>query len=447
MIVKNLSRSNAGGGGQLVKYIFRYIFRDQGTPVITKQDLHRPIYIPKGIKVTAKDIHHLYAERADAELLADLKGKYPSMNIKAYVENYLVPKAQFNENSTQVKSGKAQNSPFVIKHNIRGNSINGFIREFEANERGRIHKRKDATVIHHSIISWSNKDSPHITEKMLRDMSREYIKLRGENNLYVGTVHLDREHVHLHVAMGGTTIDGKSSRISKKEFEEVKIKLQEYQLKKYPELSHSLPEHGKANREKEKEALIKNVSNRRLSEKESILKCIETNFFKAETTKHFISLLNENGYNEYFRNGKLTGIQTEKYKYRFSSLGLKLDSLHEKDVIVKEQDDTLKELRQARSKENKELRADVFKTENSIEPEPTLSDTERQALEAIKDIRGSLNTGRNLDFEMDLAPDDLDSERDTKSDQKNDRGNDSDEIDIDDENLLNSKWDHEDEDD
>lgn len=444
MIVKNLSRSNAGGGGQLVKYIFRYIFKDQGTPIITKQDLHRPFYIPKGVKVTAKDIKHLYSERADAALLAGLKEKYPSMNIKAYVDNYLVPKAQFHENNKEMQGVKAQASPFVIKHNMRANSINGFIREFEANERGRIHKRKDATIVHHSIISWSNKDSPHITEKMLRDMSKEYIKLRGENNLYVGTVHLDREHIHLHMAMGGTTVEGKSSRISKKEFEEVKVKLQQYQISKYPELCHSLPEHGKANKEKEKEELIKNISNRRTSEKESILKCIETNFFKGQSTKEFISLLNADGYKEYYRGEKLTGIQTEKYKYRFSSLGLKLVSLHEKDVIVKEENDTLKEIRQARSKENKELRPDVFKVEKVVEPEPDLTDSEQQALDSIKDIRGGLSSSRNLDFEMDLDRDtDPNSSNDTKSDQKHGHDNDGDEQDHVSENLLSSKWDDE----
>ena len=429
MILKNLSRSN-GGSGQLVKYIFRYIFRSQGKTTISKKDYDRPLYLPKGVILMAKDIHHLRAEKSDTRLLADIKEKYPSMNFAAYYKNYILPQLPNADTGQKVQIVKDQNSPFIIKHNMRANSLNGFIREFESNERGRIHKRSNQTTVHHTIISFSNKDSKHINEKLLRDMSKEYIRLRGGNNMYVGTVHLDREHIHLHVAMGGTTIDGKSSRISKKEFEDVKIKLQEYQLKKYPELSHSLPEHGKAGREKNKEEVKKIYRNERASEKESILKCIETNFFKAQTTKEFIALLNENGYKEYYRGDKLTGIQTEHYKYRFTSLGLNLDLLHKQDQIIKRENDTLKEIRQARGKENKELRKSIFKEENTKEQEATLTDTDSKALQELTDIRAGRDNDRSLDFERDsITESDTDStdEQDEDAKDKQNSGSDTDE--------------------
>lgn len=135
--------------------------------------------------------------------------------------------------------------PFIVRHNIRSNTIDGYIKEFEQNEKNRIHKRKQQIAINHVILSWSNKDAIQLTDLKLRNMAKMFIKLRGEHNLYVITKHTDQNHIHLHCALSATQISGKSSSISKLSFETLKKSLDAYQKKQYPELSNSLPQHGK----------------------------------------------------------------------------------------------------------------------------------------------------------------------------------------------------------
>lgn len=174
MIVKNLTRKKTGTG-QLVRYIFRYIL---------KEEKQAPV--------------------------------------------------------------KESSSPFIITHNVRSKSVDGYIQEFKENLLRRTFKRSDQTIIHHTILSWSHKDAPHINDNLLRDIATQFIKLRGENNLFVGTKHVDRKHTHLHIAVSGNQINGRSSRLSKQTFTELKLSLDAYQKQHYPELANSLPEHGRS---------------------------------------------------------------------------------------------------------------------------------------------------------------------------------------------------------
>src|SRR5437764_893402 len=94
-----------------------------------------------------------------------------------------------------------QHAPFIIRHNVRSYDVKGFVKEFKNNAQRRVHARKDQTAIHHTILSWSNKDRVVVTPDMIKRIAKRYIALRGESNLYVGTIHTDREHIHLHLAM------------------------------------------------------------------------------------------------------------------------------------------------------------------------------------------------------------------------------------------------------
>lgn len=136
-------------------------------------------------------------------------------------------------------------APFIIRHNVRSTDVRGFTKEFTENAARRVHARRDQTLIHHTILSWSNKDREKITPEMIRRMASQYIRLRGENNLYVGAIHTDRDHIHLHLAMSGNQINGLSSRISQRQFFDLKCSLDAFQRELYPELDNSLPEHGK----------------------------------------------------------------------------------------------------------------------------------------------------------------------------------------------------------
>jgi len=137
--------------------------------------------------------------------------------------------------------------PIIIRHNVRSRTIEKWTKEFEANEKFRLHKRKDSVTAYHTIISFSTKDREHITEKTLRAVAKQYMKVRGTDALYIGTAHYDKSHVHLHLVMSGTKyLTGQANRLSRAQFHELKISMDKFQQKNFPELIHSLPRHGRS---------------------------------------------------------------------------------------------------------------------------------------------------------------------------------------------------------
>jgi hypothetical protein len=194
---------------------------------------------------------------------------------------------------------------------------------------------------------------------MLRDISREFIRLRGENNLYVGTKHVDREHVHLHIAMSGTQLNGLSSRISRQQFAELKIALDGYQKEKYPELVHSLPRHG---RSKERAKAITDPvidrQNGRVSQKENLLKSLEAGYNKSKSVNDLLATLKEQGYEPYYRAGRLTGVRSEDYKFRFTTLGYDQDKIARLDTARLKEEKELAELRDIRERQSREREQD-----------------------------------------------------------------------------------------
>src|SRR5881396_3808377 len=110
MIIKTLSRKS--NTGQLVNYIFKYVFREQ-----------------------QKNIHP--------------------------------------EKPEQSKSDKGK---FIVRHNIRSRSVKGYMKEFKENESYRLVHRKDSVKLFHTIISFSNKDKQHINDKLLKDIAKKFIE-------------------------------------------------------------------------------------------------------------------------------------------------------------------------------------------------------------------------------------------------------------------------------
>lgn len=134
---------------------------------------------------------------------------------------------------------------FVLTHNLRGNTVEEYARQYLANEANRLHKSSKQTAIHHTILAFNHVDSKVITDDMLRTIAKQFIKLRGEENLYLFAKHENTDSLHLHCTVSGSTIAGKSSRLSNKEFAKLKLELDLFQEKNWPQLS-SLPRHGLA---------------------------------------------------------------------------------------------------------------------------------------------------------------------------------------------------------
>ncbi|MBK7303179.1 MAG: relaxase/mobilization nuclease domain-containing protein [Saprospiraceae bacterium] len=142
------------------------------------------------------------------------------------------------------KNEKDKKPEPVLKHNLRSRTTKGWANELDRNFDLRNNRRKDNIRLHHTIISFSNKDKKQINTELLKDITKKYIELRGKANLYLASSHHDKEHIHLHIVMSSTKlITGESNRISRQEFldrqaqEEVK-QLQELSVSGIPKVQN-----------------------------------------------------------------------------------------------------------------------------------------------------------------------------------------------------------------
>lgn len=240
--------------------------------------------------------------------------------------------------------------PFIIKHNIRSRTVEGFVKEFEKNERNRIHKRSDQVSVNHTILSWAKVDKGNITDKILKDIAKQFIGLRGENNLFLGTKHEDKDHIHLHLAVSATQLNGLSSRMSRQQFSELKITLDAYQKEKYPQLT-SLPRHGLS-----KEIGLDNIvtmpgQTGRMTQKETLQQALDKLVKLSVSKEQILEGLRSLGHEPYYRAGKLTGIKFDgETKYRLNRFGYDEKKLNELNAVKEKEAQELAEMRMIRER-------------------------------------------------------------------------------------------------
>jgi hypothetical protein len=331
MILKSISRTSS------VKTLIKYIFKEQKDfwehkATVSKSAKSR-WFVP-GVKLTAKDIKYLEQEKDDVKLLQQLK--LFKGTVQEFIQEKLLTKAQ-------------KEPPFIIKHNLRARTLEGFNREFAENESRRLYNRSDAVSSYHVILSWSPRDALKLTDAILKDIANEYIRLRANNCLVIGTKHTEGiGHIHLHLAVSGNQINGKSSRQSKMDFQKVKEQLQQFQRTKYPFLvSNSLVRHGKG--KGIEKGVEKNIKSERLYEKQALLKCLDEVYAASNSKEHFLSQLQALGHVPYYRNGKFQGVKfNDDRKYRIYRLGYDENKLTTLDLQRVETEKQLQEMRELR---------------------------------------------------------------------------------------------------
>jgi hypothetical protein len=232
------------------------------------------------------------------------------------------------------KSEDASN--VVLSKNIQGNSLLEWIKEFKNNEQNRIIKRINNNKIQHDILSISKDDYKNITIAKMKDIGNKYLQLRGDNIMAVGTLHMDKQHAHLHFMISPVEIyTGRSVRISKQRFKEIKNELQDYHREKYPELIHSIVDHDKK-KQKISEREYQTVKRtKQHSIKAQYKKVLDNLIRKSSSNKEFYNHLKDEDFELYERKGILTGIVKGNKKYRFKTIGF--DSSQLQKLNIKEQ--------------------------------------------------------------------------------------------------------------
>ncbi len=217
---------------------------------------------------------------------------------------------------------------FAITHNLKGNSVVEWEKQFKQNEQCRQRKRTDSILLTHEILSWHQEDAKYITLAKMEAIAREYIRMRNPKGMYVAVPHFDKEHYHIHICTSGIEYKtGKSLRLSKLDLLKLKKDIQQFQIERFPELSKSIVEHGKKEKSiSDKEYQIKLRTGRETG-KEEVVKIIHNCYRKANSKESFFELLKESGLKTYERNGKMAGVVHNYYKFRFSRLGFTREKL------------------------------------------------------------------------------------------------------------------------
>ncbi len=435
MIIKSMSRKG-GGSAPVIKYIFRYMFKEEKTGERSKKESK-----DKYSSMSKRDLAQLKATLLNDKMLLDIMDKGLERNHSKYFQRYVVPNVGKGEKEIGNVASEQKEKPFVIKHNIRGMTLNQFVRQFEKVEEGRLRRNSRQPDVHHIVLSWHSEDRGKLSEDKIRDLVHKYISLRGEDLLYCGTLHRDRSHFHVHLAQSATTLSGKSSRIGREAFQEVKIKLEEYQRQKYPELSKSMVEHQPFEKKLQEigqiDAIKRNERffNERFSTKNSVLQVLETIYPQATSTEHFTSLLKENGYAAYYRDGKLTGLQAEQgqgLKFRFTRLGVDMERLQQLDIQKGKDDKALKELQDLRGMRGRNIERKMERPVNAIE-EILLSQEERQLAE-LREMRGGereergVDTGKVIENNERYEPDDVEAKNTDDEKENVEMGSQTDEM-------------------
>lgn len=239
---------------------------------------------------------------------------------------------------------------FVITRNLKGNSVESWTKQFKENEKCRKVKRSDNIKLYHEIISFHRNDSKNISLKKLEDITEQYLKYRNPNGMYVATPHFDKEHVHIHICASGIEYKtGKAMWMKKKELHDLKQKIQDYQLEKYPELSKSVIKHGKGSKSiSDGEFRIKQ-RNIRLTDKDTVLGLLTTCYQKSASKQAFFALLTRNNLKTYTRSGKLVGVVYKGKKHRLGRLGFTPEMLNQLD-LTKDRANHLKQIRETQQK-------------------------------------------------------------------------------------------------
>ncbi|WP_299676189.1 hypothetical protein [uncultured Dokdonia sp.] len=139
---------------------------------------------------------------------------------------------------------------FVISRFIKGNNrdVEAISKQYKTNESYRKHIRKNNVKLYMDILSFKAEDARLLTNDKLEKIAKKYISLRSPLGMSLCTVHRnEKSHTHLHFVFSGTHYRiGIANRISRDDFKnKVKIPMETYQKKHFPELKASEISHQK----------------------------------------------------------------------------------------------------------------------------------------------------------------------------------------------------------
>lgn len=222
----------------------------------------------------------------------------------------------------------------VLWHNFYGGDRTPEEEIREVFERNAEHLpyRKNGNVLYHEILSFSKGYLVHgnALYRMVADIGQEYLRERAQDQLGYGVVHLDTDHIHLHLLISANEVGrGDRVRLSKADFAEVQRRVERFTLERYPDLAQTQIYGRERPRERLKTDVHEQAMKQRTgkaSQKEMLKAKLHQVFERAASVEELAKLLATEGLSFYAR-GKSIGVVehgadgTER-RHRLSTLGV-----------------------------------------------------------------------------------------------------------------------------
>jgi len=200
--------------------------------------------------------------------------------------------------------------------------IKNMVNQFSHNESKRKIQRSNSNFAYHETISFHKSDTDKLPKKVMLKIARKYAKERSPNSMVVSTMHSDKDHLHIHNVISALEFaTGKPVRLSRKEFKEVKNRMEHYQDK---ELGL---EFSKVNHSKKKDTILQLDIERELnlrgkrSERQDIQDILVGVYARERKEIVHYRELEKAGLKLYSRGGKIVGVQGFRRRYRLKTLG------------------------------------------------------------------------------------------------------------------------------
>jgi hypothetical protein len=205
-------------------------------------------------------------------------------------------------------------------------------------------QRTNSVRFVHEVMAFSPESSLHLNDEILSDLAYKYLEKRCFYGLAYGCIHSSEDHVHLHFMISSNRLDDpkKSISLSNKEFRDIRLEIEQYQMEKYPALKDSIVYTRVKAKEKHR------APKERETNKIKLMEIIDQVFQSSDSRdlKSFCESLDlKPGLTVYHYRNKPHGVLYGGKKYRFSTLGFA------QQIRMLEKLDKLRTLRERKERE------------------------------------------------------------------------------------------------
>jgi hypothetical protein len=138
---------------------------------------------------------------------------------------------------------EAASERYSLRHNCYARGERELEAEFSRNA-ARLKARKNGVFLFHEVLSITKTGNLSDEERkdILRNIAQKYIQSRCPGNLAYGVVHDDHSHhLHYHLLISANEVESpKRTRLSRAEFQSIKVDIERRVLAEYPELEQKV---------------------------------------------------------------------------------------------------------------------------------------------------------------------------------------------------------------